>query len=162
MIGWDCSFVLFIVSSSKSARIALRSSEEGKSSYSVHSQEAWSSLQISSFPEFSPVDWEFSCVKRSEFELLLLDPAGVFFLGWNLITVIKNRKKETYLTKLCGNQNKLMYWHWIFIDTQVPIIKIDFDICVTMKFKVVSCEALFFRLNTGIISFAKVPESQQI
>ena len=44
VIGWDRSFVLFIVSSSKSAWNPLRSSEEGKSSYSVHSQEACSSL----------------------------------------------------------------------------------------------------------------------
>ena len=34
-------------------------------------------------------------------------------------------------------------------------------ICVKIKFKVVSRTALSFRLNTGIISWAKVPESQK-
>ena len=34
-------------------------------------------------------------------------------------------------------------------------------ICVKIKLKVVSRKALFFLLNTGIISWAKVPESQK-
>ena len=33
--------------------------------------------------------------------------------------------------------------------------------CVKIKFKVVSRKALFVRLNTGIISWAKVTESQK-
>ena len=35
------------------------------------------------------------------------------------------------------------------------------QICVKIKFKVVSRKALFFLLNTGITSWAKVPESQK-
>ena len=56
------------------------------------------------------------------------------------------------MTKLC---------YWIFIDTQVPTL-IRKQICVKIiKFKVVIRKALFFLLNTGIISWAKVPESQK-
>ena len=91
MIGWDCSFVLFIVSSSKSARNALRFSEGGKWSYSVHSQEACFSLQMSSFSEFSPVVWEFTWVKRGEFELLLLVSSS-WDETWSLWSKIQKRK----------------------------------------------------------------------
>ena len=64
---------IIIVFSYKSARNVLRSPEEEKSSYSVHSQEVCSpSFHMSSFSELSPVVMEISCVKRGEFELLLL------------------------------------------------------------------------------------------
>ena len=108
-----------------------------------------------SFPKFSPVVWEFSCVKRGEFELLLLVSSS-WDETWSLWSKIEKRKHiwSSYAaTKLnyCTDIGFLLTPKYLE-QRSILITKRS----VKIKFKVVSGKAQFLPLNTGI-SYAKVP-----